>query len=141
MYYDLIVNLDLEPLFCGHWSKFGKCWGWIWKITVNALRSHCQPRLGAIVLWALKQIWEVSIVITMGLLKWLIYQVYTILLDQFPSPWIIWFYEPYAPHFCTSSDPQPTVVTSIYHNVFIKGNETMLQTIYFFINDIIENQG
>ena len=84
---------------------------------------------------------SVYIVITMGLLKWLIYQVYTILLDQFPSPWIIWFYEPYSPHFCTSSVPQPTVVTSIYHNVFIKGNETMLQTIYFFINDIIENQG
>ena len=30
-------------------------------ITVNALRSHCQPRLRAIVLWPLKQIWEVSI--------------------------------------------------------------------------------
>ena len=28
--------------------------GWIWKITVNVLRSHCQPRLGAIVSWALK---------------------------------------------------------------------------------------
>ena len=25
-------------------------------ITENALRSHCQPRLGAIVSWALKQI-------------------------------------------------------------------------------------
>ena len=36
-------------------------WGWIWKITENALRSHCQLRLGAIVSWALKEIREVSI--------------------------------------------------------------------------------
>ena len=25
MYYDLIANLDLEPLFCVHLNKFGKC--------------------------------------------------------------------------------------------------------------------
>ena len=31
----------------------------LYKITT--LRSHCQPRLGAIVLWALRQIWEVTI--------------------------------------------------------------------------------
>ena len=24
-YYDLIHNLDLKPLFRGHWSKFGEC--------------------------------------------------------------------------------------------------------------------
>ena len=35
--------------------------GWIWKRTVNALRPHCQPRLGAIVPWALKEVQEVSI--------------------------------------------------------------------------------
>ena len=29
--------------------------GWIWKITVNALQSHWQPRLGAIVSWALSK--------------------------------------------------------------------------------------
>ena len=25
IHYDLIANLYLVPLFCGHWSKFGKC--------------------------------------------------------------------------------------------------------------------
>ena len=33
-------------------------------ITVNALRSHCRPRLGAIVSWALKEIRKVSIAAT-----------------------------------------------------------------------------
>ena len=31
------------------------------EITVSALQSHCQPRLGVLVSWALKQIPEVSI--------------------------------------------------------------------------------
>ena len=30
-------------------------------ITENALRSHWQPRFGAIVSWALQEIWEVSV--------------------------------------------------------------------------------
>ena len=37
-------------------------------MAVNALQSHCQPQFGAIVLWALKQIWEVSIVIVKEIL-------------------------------------------------------------------------
>ena len=35
--------------------------GWIWKLTENALQSHCQPWFGTIVSWALKQIPEVAI--------------------------------------------------------------------------------
>lgn len=31
---------------------------------VNASQFHCQPQFGAIVLWALKQIWEVSVAIS-----------------------------------------------------------------------------
>ena len=54
--------MDTSRIFFTRHEQRLEIEGWIREITEIVLRSHCQPRLGAIVSWSLKEIREVFIV-------------------------------------------------------------------------------